>query len=50
MASLFKFPLGFYSAVPDNTSVVNENTFETDYNSFVSLMGGAPQFIDAFTD
>nr|MDA8252975.1 Hint domain-containing protein [Rhodospirillales bacterium] len=44
------FPLGAYLGNPDASNTSAENAFEASYNSFVSLMGAAPLFLDTFVD
>ena len=49
-ASTTKFPLGFYSSNPNGSDAGANATFETNYDSFTSVMGVRPQFMDSFVD
>ena len=48
--SATKFPLGFYSSNPNGSDAAANATFETNYDSFTSVMGARPQFMDSFVD
>ena len=51
MSASTRFPIGVYVANPNGNDAVAEAAFETDFNSFVSAMGGArPATMNAFTD
>ncbi len=44
------FPLGAYVGNPDAWNAANQALFQANYNSFVKLMGVAPEFIDTAVD
>ena len=45
------FPLGVYVANPNGNDTAAQQYFETSYNAFVKVMGGAhPSFFNSFTD
>ncbi len=44
------FPLGADLGNPDAYNASNEAAFQTNYNSFVSVMGTAPQYLDSAID
>ncbi len=51
MSASTRFPIGVYVANPNGNDAVAEAAFEADFNSFVSVMGGArPATMNAFTD
>ena len=51
MTSTTKFPLGIYVGNPNGNDANANASFESQYNAFVSDMGGAkPLFMDAFVD
>lgn len=49
-ASSTPFKLGVYVGDPDPGDPAGEAQFESDYTSFVNVMGTAPTFIDNFVD
>ena len=48
--SVTPFRLGAYLGNPDNSSAVNQATYDAKYQSFTALMGQAPQMLITFVD
>ena len=48
--SVTPFRLGAYLGNPDNSSAINQATYDTKYASFTTLMGQAPQMLITFID
>jgi len=51
MSASTRFPLGVFVGNPNSSDAAAEKSFETDFNNFVSVMGGArPTTMNAFVD
>ena len=51
MPATTRFPLGVFVGNPNGSDAASEKSFETAFNNFVSVMGGAkPTTMNAFTD
>ena len=49
-SSSTRFPIGAFLNTPDGSSASNQAEFQTNYDSFTTLMGTSPSYLDYYSD